>query len=206
MIKNIIFDFGGVILNLDYGLTDEAFKKLFELNFNGRLYPKDYIFIFNNYEKGSFSETSFFYQLQKTSGIPAPPAVIRDAWNKMLLDIPLERLEWLRQLRSSHKIVLLSNTNHTHLTHIFQRLRSDMHIDDFDGTYFDATFYSHLIGMRKPDSDIFEHVLHTCRFTPEHTLFIDDTADNLVVPEQMGLKTCHHPRNGNLRMSVENFL
>ncbi len=205
-LEAIIFDLGGVILNLDYRLTDEALKSLLDLRFEGRDYPKNYIHLFNNYEKGSLSEASFFSLLVGERSPNLNVIQLRRAWNAMLLDLPVERLDLLLNLRENFKVFLLSNTNETHLKAFYQGLYEEHKISDFDAVYFDQTFYSHLLGMRKPDAEIYEYLLNSQKLDPRKTLFVDDTPGNLDAPAKMGVNVVLHPRNADLANSMNHYL
>lgn len=205
MFKNIIFDLGGVILNLDYRLTDLALKELLGISFEGRKYPKNFISLFNNYEKGSLTEASFFNSLQALANKQIDHSLLIAAWNKMLLDLPEPRLDMLLSLRSEYRVVLLSNTNFTHLTEFYKNLKT-RHVHDFDRRYFDRTFYSHELGMRKPDKEIFQYVLSACNFKASESLFIDDNIENVSGARSAGIESILHIPNSPISQKIWGYL
>ncbi len=185
-IKNLIFDLGGVIINLDTNATVKALEKL------GKLTDDDSISIyslefFRNYEKGLLSDEEFSKQLQKKLNNCSTEDLIT-AWNSMLLDIPPARLEFLKWLRKNYRMFLLSNTNQIHIDQVNIILKDVCGAEDFSH-FFDKAYYSHQLKMRKPDTEIFEHVLEENKLEAEETLFIDDSAENLKGAEQLGIKT-----------------
>jgi glucose-1-phosphatase len=185
-IKNLIFDLGGVIINLDTGATVKALSQLGKLT-NDETVSIYSLEFFKNYEKGLISDEDFRNQLQlKLNHCSA--AELTTAWNSMLLDIPPARLELLRWLRKEYRMFLLSNTNQIHINQVNIILKDVCGAEDFSH-FFDKAYYSHQIKMRKPDTEIYKHVLEENELTAEETLFIDDNAENLRGAEQLGINT-----------------
>ena len=122
------------------------------------------------------------------------------AWNAMLGEIPLERLQLLKRLRSNFRIFLLSNTNSIHLPN-FDRIVKTVSGEPTLRSFFDEAYYSHVLKMRKPEKEIYEHVLKQHQLNPEFTLFLDDNLPNLQGAAETGIKTFHvqHP---HLMMSL----
>ena len=190
-INNIIFDLGGVILNISPEKTVNEMKKLGIDNFE-QLYSRlKQNKTFDLLEKGKISEDQFVKEIMNQVSAPVGKTDIINAWNALLLDFPEERITLLDRLNDSSRFrtFLLSNTNSIHkkaynqslLKHFSKRLE-----DLFEGTYF-----SHEIAMRKPDTEIFQHVLNQEKLEPSETLFIDDSADNISAASALGLKTYH---------------
>ena len=187
-VQNIIFDLGGVILNIDYFQTENAFKKLGIINF-AELYTFNHASrLFEDYETGKLSSEEFVAALKKQAPCPLQDRPIIEAWNKMLLDFPLERLQLLQQLRGQYEIYLLSNTNALHLEAFNKILMESRGIPSL-GTLFEKTYYSHLVGLRKPGKEIYELVLQENGLDPAKTLFIDDNRENIEGAKETGLKT-----------------
>ncbi|CAN5159361.1 HAD family phosphatase [soil metagenome] len=185
-IKNLIFDLGGVIINLDTSATVKALGKLGKITDDETvsIYTLEF---FRNYEKGLISDEEFRQQLQlKLSNCSA--ADINLAWNSMLQDIPPGRLEFLKWLRNNYRMFLLSNTNQIHIDQVNIILKNVCGAADFSH-FFDKTYYSHQLKMRKPDTEIFKHVLEENILAAEETLFIDDSAENLTGAEKLGIHT-----------------
>ena len=185
-ISNIIFDLGGVLLDIDYHKTEQAFINLGVTNFN-ELYSQFHADqFFKAFEKGEVSPDAFIARL-KSYKDDLSADDIRSAWNAMLLDFPAGRLDFLLNLKKKYRIFLLSNTNAVHYE-AFQKIElnitGDPHgLDDC----FEKSYYSHDIGLRKPDREIFEFVLKDSNLVAEETLFIDDTWANVEAANTVGI-------------------
>lgn len=189
-IKNIIFDLGGVLLNIDYQLTNKAFTDLGVKNFT-ELYSQFHAdTLFEDLETGRVSEEEFIARLR-----PHIPGKVTDrqiiaAWNAMLLDYPLARLQLLQQLRLHYNLYLLSNTNAIHLREVNAILERTRGIPSL-AAFFDRSYYSHLIGLRKPENEAYQLILDENNLRPEETLFIDDTLPNIDAAQKLGIQVIH---------------
>jgi putative hydrolase of the HAD superfamily len=173
-IKNIIFDLGGVILNIDYFKTEKAFVDLGVHNF-ATLYSQFHATnLFKNLETGKISPDSFIDELQHFAPNVSRENIIK-AWNAMLLDIPAGRLEFLKDLKKRYRTFLLSNTNSIHYD-AFQEIVGDPELLD---SCFEKAYYSHDMGLRKPEREIYERVIFESGLNPAETLFIDDSPANV---------------------------
>lgn len=187
--KAIIFDLGGVLLNIDFKLTEKAFRELgvdnFAVFFN-QFHSND---LFKRLETG-IDDQLFYDDLRTATGLSLTNDQIRDAWNALLLDYRTESLAILPQLREKYKLYLLSNTNEIHLREFQRRYEvlSPGHVFD---ELFDAAYYSHRIGHRKPNASAFEYVLQKHELAPAETIFIDDSINNIEAAQQLGLQTIH---------------
>lgn len=186
-IRNIIFDLGGVILNIDYHLTANAFKNLGLENFDSLYTQAQQSGLFDDYETGKISENEFIITLKQKMAIECSENQLINAWNAMLLDFPPERLELIKSLRPNYRIFLLSNTNHTH-QQAFERILEQFIGERTLDNYFEKVYFSHLVGKRKPNSDIFNFVLGENKLVPEETLFIDDSSQHIVGAQKVGIK------------------
>jgi len=193
-IKNIIFDLGGVIINLSVEKTYQAFSEL-----SGK--PLEEIkkivhqnAFFNQYEEGMIEDADFRIHLRKVLNLNVNDSVLDHAWNAMLLDIPIERIHLLEELKNRFQLFLLSNTNNIHLQCFNSQVEQLTGFATID-QYFHHAYYSHLLKMRKPGVEIYEHVLHSSNLIPHETIFLDDNKDNLVGANKAGIKTFHvqHP-------------
>ena len=187
-IKHIIFDLGGVLLNIDYNLTEKAFIEAGIKNFPelyGQLQQSD---LFDKWEMGLMERGEFISTLQKISDTPLTEAQILHAWNAMLLDFPVRRLQILQQLRLYYDLFLLSNTNEIH-EESFNNILMRAHGFPNIGVFFDKVYLSHRVGMRKPNADIFQRILDDNGLKPEQTLFIDDSPQHIVTAKQLGIQT-----------------
>ena len=188
--RNIIFDFGGVVLNLDYQLTIEAFKKLGLPNFDANYTQLAQTALFDNFERGEIAPEEFRKGLKEVFGKPITDEELDLAWNAMLLDLPIERLHLLNRIAKTQKIVLLSNTNEIHVQAFESDLKMEHGQNDLSD-YFQTVYYSCRVRMRKPESRIFQHVLDSEGFNPSETLFIDDSPQHIEGAEKVGLNAYH---------------
>jgi glucose-1-phosphatase len=192
-IQNLIFDLGGVLLNLHVDRTHRAFAELAGIpieEVKARISKTPF---FNDYEKGLHSDDEFRQLVRDFLLTNATPSEIDLAWNAMLGEIPLSRLDLLDRLRSRYRIFLLSNTNAIHVNYFTREVIASgaSPLESF----FDRVYYSHELKMRKPETGIYEHVLKQHSLNPRATLFLDDNAENLVGAEQIGIQTLQvtHP-------------
>ncbi|MBN8704035.1 MAG: HAD family phosphatase [Bacteroidetes bacterium] len=186
----IIFDLGGVILNIDYQKTVEAFKGLGLHDFNyffSKQVQKDF---FDEYEKGFISSFEFLERIKSFLPESVSNEQIVEAWNAMLLDLPEERLHLLKKLRDKYSIFLLSNTNEIHINEFHLFLKGKFAMPDLTD-YFNKVYLSYQIGKRKPDAEIFEHVLLENNLLPKHVVFIDDSPQHIEGAKSLGITTFH---------------
>ncbi len=187
-IKHIIFDLGGVLLNIDYKLTEQAFIDAGISNFAALYTQMGQSDLFDKLETGKIGRETFISAIQELSAVPLTEEQILSAWNAMLLDFPVRRLQLLQQLRLYYDLVLLSNTNEIHEETFNNILLSSRGIPNI-GVFFDKVYLSHRVGMRKPNRDIFERILEECSFKPEETLFIDDSPQHIATANELGIQT-----------------
>jgi putative hydrolase of the HAD superfamily len=186
-IKNIIFDLGGVIINLDNQRTTDAFVALGLKNIREYFGHGHAASFFKDYEVGKITDQQFIDAIRKTGGLTASDQAIVEGWNALLLDFPPERIELLKQLRKNYRIFLFSNTNALHLAAlqaIYTRTFGKGSLEDL----FEKTYYSHLLGMRKPDEASYEYILRENGLEGRETLFVDDAIINVEGAEHAGLK------------------
>jgi len=170
MINSIIFDFGDIFINLDKEAPIAAFTKL-----GLKEWTEDLKILNLSFEKGKISELQFIEGFQKH--IPhASIDEIRSAWNTVLLDFPLYRLEFLQMLSQKYRLFLLSNTDAIHID-TFQHNAGITFYREFYQC-FERVYFSFELGMRKPDAEIFNHLVKKHDLTPKRTLFIDDKKEN----------------------------
>jgi len=188
-IRNIIFDLGGVILNINPQLTVDAFRNLgwndfYEAN-NQSLFKE----FFYNLEKGSSSPEIFRASVRQMIVIQKDDAEIDKAWTAMILDIPADRVRYLEKLKSRYRLFLLSNTNEIHRMKFHGDFEANFGYSFYD--LFERNFYSHEMGMRKPDPQIYIEALEEANIIPSETLFIDDMKENIEAARTLGLKVLH---------------
>jgi putative hydrolase of the HAD superfamily len=187
-IKNIIFDLGGIFIELDYFKTEKAFIRLGVTNFP-ELYSQHMVTpLFADLETGKIEEEVFYNAFRKTTGINLSNEQIKDAWNAMLLNFPPERLHWLKDIAKKYKIYLFSNTNIIHYNAFQKIFNENTGLNNFDDFFINA-YYSHNLKMRKPDTASFLEIIKRENLVADETLFIDDTPKNIEGAEQAGLQT-----------------
>jgi len=187
-IKHIIFDLGGVILNIDYKITEKAFIEAGIPNFPelySQLRQSD---LFDKFEVGEMTREEFVGELKKASSTNITDEMILNAWNAMLLDFPVRRLQILQQLRLYYDLFLLSNTNEVH-EEAFNEILMHSHGIPNIGVFFDKVYLSHRVGLRKPGKEIFQRILGDNGLNPEHTLFIDDSPQHIATANELGIRT-----------------
>jgi glucose-1-phosphatase len=184
----IIFDLGGVILNIDYNLTRVAFENAGIKNFHEMYSQANADDLFMKLETGNITEETFYNEINIRTGLGLSDEDIKTAWNAMLLTFRENSLKFLDLLRPKYKLFLLSNTNHIHLdalSKIYHNTDREKAFKEF----FDKAYYSCEIGLRKPDADIYEFVLNENRLDPATTLFVDDSAQNIEAAKALGMQT-----------------
>ncbi|MDN3584911.1 HAD family hydrolase [Mucilaginibacter flavus] len=188
-IKNIIFDYGNVIFNIDFKKAELGWNQLGISNAADFFGHKQQDEIFDKFDRGEVSADEFRDYIRLKSGNPTlTDEQINAAWNSMLLGIEPGNHELLLDLKTRYRIFLLSNINAIHYDYIMDYLKKDF---GFDGNahLFEKAYYSHHTGMRKPEARIFELVLNENNLDPAETLFIDDSPQHLAGAEKLGIQT-----------------
>ena len=189
-IENIIFDLGGVILDIDYNLTRIAFEKLGVVHFDEMYSQANADQLFQKLETGKITEDQFYQELNHCTGLNLSPEEIRKAWNSMLLSFREESLDFLEQIRPTYKIFLFSNTNYIHINAFKETFHQKKRTKTFE-EYFDKAFYSCEIGFRKPDPASYDWLVKKLNLDPARTLFIDDSLHNIEGAKKAGWQTIH---------------
>ncbi|MGZ3883314.1 MAG: HAD family hydrolase [Bacteroidia bacterium] len=177
-IKNVIFDLGGVIINLDLNRTIREFNRVSQIPFENIYTQAAQAELFNLFDKGKIPESDFFAELKKQIAFTGSDDVLIKAWNAMLLDVPEQRLDVLVEMKHNYNTFLLSNTCETHISAFERELHREHGVKNFND-YFDKVYYSCRLGMRKPDKEIFEFVLTENSLDPAETVFIDDSIQHV---------------------------
>tara|TARA_R110002051_G_C8688919_1_gene492744 strand:+ start:234 stop:836 length:603 start_codon:yes stop_codon:yes gene_type:complete len=194
MFKNIIFDFGDIFINLDKQAPIIEMKKWglkdFEPSFMELLF---------SYEKGLLDSTSFLSEMNQYFPT-ANTQQIKTAWNTIILDFPEYRLEFIEQLakEKEYNLFLLSNTNALHIEKVIENMGKDR-FERFKNC-FDQFYLSHEINFRKPDANIYQFVLDTNNLKASETFFIDDTLENTIASEKLGIPSW------NLQVGIEDIV
>lgn len=197
-IKNVIFDLGGVIINLDVNKTIDEFNKLSNIPFEKIYTQKEQIDLFNLLDKGQLSSEQFFNELKLKISFKGDNGKLLHAWNAMLMDIPETRLDVLVEMKHNYNTFLLSNTCEPHIEAFEFNLEATYGIKNFND-YFDKVYYSCRVGMRKPDKEIFELVLLENNLIPEETVFIDDSIQHIKGAGECGINAYLLEKNLELK-------
>lgn len=185
MIKNLLFDLGGVLLNLNRERCVESFRTLGAGEILEHITDFSHKGVFGKIELGTISTQIFCEEIKILIGKEVTDEQIINAWNSFLLDIPLKRIELLQSLKQRYRIFLLSNTNEMHI----ETFEAEMieHYGVKADELFDKLFYSCRIGMSKPNPEIFDYVLKQAGILPEETVFFDDSALNIEAALKKGI-------------------
>jgi len=207
MIKNIIFDLGGVLLDLNYELTYASLSEVMGIEIPSKTIPAHIFKIMLGYEKGEINTETFLWNLQKESSklTPQPDKLIK-AWNAMLLGWNPKRFKFLEDLRKDYSVFLLGNTNDLHLEWVMEDLKKNHNISNFDTKYFDKTFYSHLMRMRKPEIKIYKQVIKEAGIKASESLFIDDNKENVLKARKADLHASWHDPKNEIIDSLNGYL
>lgn len=186
--KNILFDLGGVLLNIQPQRTIDAFEQMGLSGMilsNGHNYAHD---IFLKMERGLVSDDEFRDGIRQLLGKPLTDAEIDAAWSAMILDFPKERLDMLKTLSKHYRIFLFSNTNAIHVKCFEQKFREAYQFEL--ASVFEKRFYSNELKLRKPAPESFLKVCELADILPEETMFIDDSKPNIESAATLGFRTC----------------
>lgn len=188
-IKNIIFDYGNVIFELDFQKLEQAFKDIGIPDTASFFTHKVQNELFDQLDLGSISPAEFRNEVRRIAGKPdLLDDDINNAWNALLVGIAEGNHDVLLEMKDKYRTFLLSNNNEMHYDYIMRYLKDNFDLDD-NSSFFEKDYYSHLMGMRKPNAEIFEFVLNTHGLVPEETLFIDDSPQHLEAASKLGIKT-----------------
>ena len=187
----IIFDFGGVILDIDPDLSRRRFAKILGIENARKLETEQ---LPQLYETGSISRSEFVARINQIAGTQLSDSEILAAWNAMLLNYKPARIEWIKRLHKTHRLLLLSNTNDAHFEYFHNKLIAEYGVTFYQ--LFDHVYLSHEMGLLKPSHEIYEAVIAEQKLDLQHTLFIEDTARNVAGAQEVGLQTLLIPRNG----------
>lgn len=193
-IKTIIFDLGGVIIDLNFKRTPEAFSKLTGWKFDDIYQMYFEPGLLQDYEKGLITDQELRAGINNLFSTNLTDSQIDEAWCAMLGPIPKARLDFMNRLRQQYQVLVLSNTNSIHVEAFNQTINKVSGEASLEA-FADEIYFSHELNMRKPDRDIYEEVLERSNNKAEDCLFLDDTKHNLDTAEQIGIHTMHitHP-------------
>lgn len=189
-IKNIIFDFGGVILPVDPmayagGMVELGCRDIKSLHEH---FMRDQVYM--RFETGQISPEEFRMLLRTGIDNHASDEQLDWAWNLILGDIPPQRVRFLEKIKSKYRTFLLSNTNKIHYDNFQAEFRKTFGYRSLDDL-FEKAYYSFKLNLYKPDPAIFEFVLSDSGLNPAETLFIDDYMANIEAASRCGLLAFH---------------
>ena len=184
--KNLIFDLGEVIIDIDYRKTIAAFQQLAIVDFSMVVSYAAQNPVFDLYEKGKVSTADFRNELKKYLRPGTTDLEIENAWNAIFMDFPPQKIELLKQLKSRYKTFALSNINEIHVATINEVAKAKFAGPDF-GSFFHRAYYSNEVGFRKPEKEIYRLVLDKEALKPEETFFVDDKPENVEAAKAFGI-------------------
>lgn len=187
----IIFDFGGVILDIDPDLSRRRFAEMLGVENARKLETEQ---LPQLYETGSISRQEFVARINQIAGTQLSDSEIIAAWNAMLLNYKPARIDWIKRLHKTHRLLLLSNTNDAHFEYFHNKLIAEYGVTFYQ--LFDHVYLSHEMRLLKPSHEIYETVIAEQKLDLQRTLFIEDTARNVAGAQEVGLQTLLIPRNG----------
>ena len=192
-IRNIIFDFGNVLFDLDLPAIERGLRAGYGEHFETALENLRRNRVFELYEVGGLGTEEFVDALRLAAPEPMPPETVTAIWNSIFIDMPRARFDMLQRLRERYNVFLLSNINELHADWIDAYMVREHGIADFRERYFDGVYYSHLIRLRKPDRDIYEYVLADAELTASECVFFDDLEANIEAANAVGIRGILHP-------------
>lgn len=187
-IKNIIFDFGGVILDIDPQLTVNEFTKLGFTDLNKVFTPEFTNDIIGKFERGILTPEVFRKKIKAFLEIDITDQQLDYAWNSLLYDIPAERIEIIEKVKKNYQIFLLSNSNEIHYDLYVRDLQLRFGYREFDELFHKA-YFSFDLHLLKPNPEIFEFIINQHGLISGETLFIDDNTENIEAAKKLGMKT-----------------
>lgn len=188
-IKNIIFDFGGVILNIDHKKVEDAFKALGLHNFDRIFNHASQSNLFCDFEKGKISSALFRDSIRKLAGLDIPDEKLDHTWNKIICDYPAHRINLLQSVKTKYQLFLLSNTNSIHYDSYIPKFKNEFGFDF--NSLFVKTYWSFKIGIRKPGKEPYDLIISENGLHPTETLFIDDSIRNITSARETKMLAYH---------------
>ena len=192
MLPHLLFDYGGVLIDIDYAATPTAMRRLSCAESPIEFSQASQAALFDQFETGQLTPAEFRTGLRRAYDLEATDAELDAAWHAMLLDVPADRLALVAELRrQGHQTALLSNTNALHIAEIDRRLTAQYGFRHGIADVLDRVFYSQQVGLRKPGEEIFRHVLREMNWQPEDVLFIEDSPQHVATARRLGLRVLH---------------
>nr|WP_321407093.1 HAD family phosphatase [uncultured Carboxylicivirga sp.] len=184
-IEAFLFDLGGVIIDIDVQKAIDGFINIGMKGIEDQITKSHHIGLFKAFERGDIDEREFLSSIKKQTGDHISDEQIIEAWQSILVEFPIERVQILEKLHQNYHTYILSNTNGIHLKKFSKMAKGYEHIEEL----FTAAYYSYELGCSKPEKCAFEKVIELSGLKPETTLFLDDSEVNLKAAEELGFKT-----------------
>lgn len=184
--KNLIFDIGDVIIDIDYLVTIGEFQKLAAVDFTEIVSYSKQHHIFDLFETGKITAQDFRNELKKFLKPDVSDDEITRAWNSILINFPEQKFALLNELKSKYNTFALSNINEIHVEAINAAAREKLGVEEL-GDFFHRVYYSNEVGFRKPEKEIYEFILSKENLNANETFFVDDKAENVEAAKQMGI-------------------
>lgn len=204
-IKNIIFDLGGVIIDIDYHNTLNAFRRLGAHNIDHVYTQSKQDSLFDQFDIGAISAADFRKALTAKLALDISDNDFDDAWNAMLGSLPIARLDFIKEKRQTYRTFLFSNTNEIHLPKAFEICQRENKFSTFEG-YFEKEYYSHQFGQRKPNPEAFLAILEENNLKADETLFVDDSYQHIEGAKKAGLHTFYVKPGESTIFDIDDFL
>jgi putative hydrolase of the HAD superfamily len=188
LITDIILDFGGVLYDIDYQKTADAFHSIGFEKFDKWYSQAKQHELFDLLETGKISDVDFYNEVRRISQLSLTDSEIQNAWNALLIGLPIKRIELIEKLSTKYNVYLLSNTNIIHANEFKNEIDKIYGWNKYH-QLFKKLYLSHELQMRKPHIETFEHVIDKNNLNPEKTLFVDDSFQHIEGAQKAGIKT-----------------
>lgn len=189
-IRNLIFDLGNVILNIDTKLSEKAFAQYGMTNFSELYTLAAQNELFDRLEVGSITEKEFYDEFRRVTGCKLSDKTLEECWDALIMDFPPARIKMLKRLKNEgkYRTFILSNTNIIHYRFYTALLKRTHGVEGLE-SLVEHAYFSHEIGLKKPNRDIFDHIVANSHIKPEESIFIDDNEANIKAANALGFNT-----------------
>jgi len=197
MPRNIIFDFGNVLFDLDLAAFEREMIICCGSRFAEAKAELAQEQVFECYETGGMSSAEFLERIALATRIS--PQQVLDAWNSIFIEMPAHRFDMLLRLRQQYQVFLLSNINALHEHWIAEYMLREHGLPEYQSRFFDGVYFSHLIRLRKPTPESFAYVLADAELMPGETVFFDDLPENVEAARLVGIHGVWHEPGTEIR-------
>ncbi|MDD2387052.1 MAG: HAD family phosphatase [Bacteroidales bacterium] len=187
-VKNIIFDLGNVILDINTSRSETAFANYGLKNFENLYTLAAQSELFDRLEVGNITPKEFYAEFRELTGTHLSDDIIKDCWNALILDYEPKRIKLLKQVKPEYRTFILSNTNKIHYDFYTDLIKKTQNIDGLE-SLVEKAYFSHELNLKKPGREIFHYVLQDSNLIANETIFIDDNKPNIITAYEMGFKT-----------------